>query len=183
MIQSHLLQIMALLAIEPPATIGERDLRDAVAAVLRASSIKPPYTDSTRRARYLAGSLGGKDVPDYAAEEGVDPDRNTETLAEVRVDIDNLALEGRAVHPPFRQGPRDQAQGSGGHLPPVPHLPAGFTAGTRPTRSGSASARTPWSSTSTSTAPVTFSASTAQRSWPSSTPPSCCPTAKCWKAS
>ena len=60
MIQSHLLQIMALLAIEPPATIGERDLRDAVATVLRASSIKAPYTDSTRRARYTAGpSTGG----------------------------------------------------------------------------------------------------------------------------
>ncbi|RAM35322.1 glucose-6-phosphate dehydrogenase [Arthrobacter globiformis] len=127
MIQSHLLQIMALLAIEPPATIGERDLRDAIAAVLRASSIKPPYTDSTRRARYLAGSLGGKDVPDYTAEEGVDPDRNTETLAEVRVDIDNWRWKGV----PFilRSGKalgtkRKEAVVT---FRPVPHLPAGFT--------------------------------------------------------
>ncbi|MDQ0619341.1 glucose-6-phosphate dehydrogenase [Arthrobacter globiformis] len=127
MIQSHLLQIMALLAIEPPATIGERDLRDAIAAVLRASSIKPPYTDSTRRARYLAGSLGGKDVPDYAREEGVDPGRNTETLAEVRVDIDNwrwkdvpfILRSGKALGTKRKEAVVT--------FRPVPHLPAGFT--------------------------------------------------------
>src|SRR4029453_2805769 len=89
MIQSHLLQIMALMAIEPPATIGERGLRDAIAAVLRASSIKAPFTESTHRARYLAGSIKGRNVPDYVEEEGVDPGRATETLAEVRVDIHN----------------------------------------------------------------------------------------------
>lgn len=127
MIQSHLLQIMALLAIEPPATIGERDLRDAIAAVLRASSIKPPYTDSTLRARYLAGSLGGKDVPNYAEEEGVDPDRHTETLAEVHVDIDNwrwkdvpfILRSGKALG-----SKRKEAVVT---FRPVPHLPGGFT--------------------------------------------------------
>ena len=72
MIQSHLLEIMALLAIEPPASIHERDLRDAVATVLRASSIKAPYGKSTRRARYTAGTIGGRKVPDYAKEDGVD---------------------------------------------------------------------------------------------------------------
>jgi glucose-6-phosphate 1-dehydrogenase len=89
MVQSHLLQIMALMAIEPPATIGERDLRDAIGTVLRASSIRTPYESSTRRARYTAGSVGGREVPDYVKEEGVDPDRSTETLAEVRVSIVN----------------------------------------------------------------------------------------------
>ncbi|GAB16115.1 glucose-6-phosphate 1-dehydrogenase [Arthrobacter globiformis NBRC 12137] len=127
MIQSHLLQIMALLAIEPPATIGERDLRDAIAAVLRASSIKPPYTESTRRARYLAGSLNGRDVPDYTAEEGVDPDRNTETLAEVHVGIANWRWKGV----PFilRSGKALGAKRKEAVVTfrPVPHLPAGFT--------------------------------------------------------
>ena len=62
MIQSHLLQIMALLAIEPPATIGERDLRDAMATVLRASSIKAalhgtaPAGPATRRAPSTGGT-------------------------------------------------------------------------------------------------------------------------------
>ncbi|HSN35872.1 MAG TPA: glucose-6-phosphate dehydrogenase [Arthrobacter sp.] len=127
MIQSHLLQIMALLAIEPPASVDERDLRDAVATVLRASSIKAPYARSTRRARYTAGSIGGRKVPDYASEEGVDAARGTETLAEVEVGIDNWRWQGV----PFilRSG---KALGSKRKeavvtFRPVPHLPRGFT--------------------------------------------------------
>jgi glucose-6-phosphate 1-dehydrogenase len=127
MIQSHLLQIMALMAIEPPATIGERDLRDAVSAVLRASSIKAPYAQSTRRARYTAGTVSGRKVPDYAREEGVDPARDTETLAEVRVEIDNWRWKGV----PFilRSGKalgvkRKEAVVT---FRPVPHLPTGFS--------------------------------------------------------
>ncbi|QNE14975.1 glucose-6-phosphate dehydrogenase [Pseudarthrobacter sp. NBSH8] len=127
MIQSHLLQIMALMAIEPPATLGERDLRDAIAAVLRASSISAPYAKSTRRATYTAGSIAGRKVPDYVQEEGVDASRGTETLAEVRVDIDNWRWKGV----PFilRSGKalgvkRKEAVVT---FRPVPHLPAGFT--------------------------------------------------------
>ncbi|MDN4644001.1 glucose-6-phosphate dehydrogenase [Arthrobacter sp. PsM3] len=127
MIQSHLLQIMALMAIEPPASVDERDLRDAVATVLRASSIKAPYAKSTRRARYTAGSIGGRKVPDYAKEEGVDAARGTETLAEVEVEINNWRWQGV----PFilRSGKalgtkRKEAVVT---FRPVPHLPRGFT--------------------------------------------------------
>lgn len=127
MVQSHLLQIMALLAIEPPASVDERDLRDAVATVLRASSIKAPYAKNTRRARYTAGSIGGRTVPDYAKEEGVDAARGTETLAEVVVEIDNWRWQGV----PFilRSGKalgikRKEAVVT---FRPVPHLPRGFT--------------------------------------------------------
>lgn len=134
MIQSHLLEIMALLAIEPPASVHERDLRDAVATVLRASSIKAPYGRSTRRARYTAGTIGGRKVPDYAREDGVDPSRGTETLAEVRVEIDNWRWQGV----PFilRSGKalgtrRKEAVVT---FRPVPHLPKGFTGVDAPNR-------------------------------------------------
>jgi len=126
MIQSHLLQIMALMAIDPPATIGERDLRDAVATVLRASSIKPPYEATTRRARYTAGDLAGKPVPNYADEEGVDASLNTETFAEVRVEIDNwrwkdvpfILRSGKALGKKRKEAVVT--------FRPVPHLPKGF---------------------------------------------------------
>lgn len=126
MIQSHLLQIMALMAIDPPATIGERDLRDAVATVLRASSIKPPYEATTRRARYTAGDLAGKPVPNYADEEGVDGSLNTETFAEVRVEIDNwrwkdvpfILRSGKALGKKRKEAVVT--------FRPVPHLPKGF---------------------------------------------------------
>lgn len=126
MIQSHLLQVMALLAIDPPASLGERDLRDAISEVLRACTIAAPYTETTRRARYKAGQIGDRSVPDYAREEGVDPARNTETLAEVRVGIANWRWKGV----PFilRSGKalgirRKEAVVT---FRPVPHLPSGF---------------------------------------------------------
>lgn len=127
MIQSHLLQIMALMAIEPPASIHERDLRDAIAGVLRACSVNGPFNRSTRRARYTAGTVGGKDVPDYAAEEGVDASRGTETLAEVQVGIDNWRWKGV----PFilRSGKALGAKRKEAVVTfrPVPHLPKGFS--------------------------------------------------------
>ncbi|WP_284975235.1 glucose-6-phosphate dehydrogenase [Arthrobacter sp. efr-133-TYG-104] len=127
MIQSHLLHIMAFLAIDAPASINAQDLRDAVATVLRASSIKAPYARSTHRARYTAGKLAGRTVPDYTAEAGVDPKRNTETLAEVQVDIDNwrwkgvpfILRSGKAIGPKRKEAVIT--------FRPVPHLPNGFT--------------------------------------------------------
>lgn len=134
MIQSHLLQIMALVAMEPPATIGERDLRDAITTVLRASSIKAPFDGSTRRARYTAGTMAGRAIPDYASEEGVDPTRNTETLAEVRVDIDNWRWKGV----PFilRSGKALGVKRKEAVITfrPVPHLPGGFSGVDSPNR-------------------------------------------------
>ncbi|GAA1852336.1 glucose-6-phosphate dehydrogenase [Microlunatus capsulatus] len=99
MIQSHLLQVLALVAMEPPAAVDETDLRDAKAQVLRACRVRGgDPTTAGRRARYTAGQVEGRDVPDYAAEPGVDPDRGTETLAELVVEIDN----GRWSGVPFR---------------------------------------------------------------------------------
>ncbi|GAA3704218.1 glucose-6-phosphate dehydrogenase [Zhihengliuella alba] len=93
MLQSHLLQVMALMAIDQPASIEERDLRDAVGQVLRAARVPDPARHS-RRARYTAGRIGERDVPDYTSEEGVDPELNTETLAEIQVEIANHRWAG-----------------------------------------------------------------------------------------
>ncbi|GAA1185845.1 glucose-6-phosphate dehydrogenase [Ornithinimicrobium humiphilum] len=90
MLQSHLLQILAFFAMEAPATMDAKEVRSLKAQVLRA--VHPWRHDpvaSSRRARYTAGTLEGREVPDYAAEEGVDPSRGTETLAELVVQLDN----------------------------------------------------------------------------------------------
>jgi glucose-6-phosphate 1-dehydrogenase len=89
-IQNHVLQVLALVAMEPP-TAAERDIRDRKVEALRA--VRPldrsEVASRTRRARYTAGRLagpprgGGQDVPSYPAERGVDPQRMTETFAEV----------------------------------------------------------------------------------------------------
>ncbi|ALX65842.1 glucose-6-phosphate 1-dehydrogenase [Microbacterium sp. XT11] len=95
MIQSHLLQVLALLAMDPPASLDERDLRDAKAAVLRATHVRgDDPAASSRRARYTAGRVGDRELPAYVDEEGVDAARNTETLAEVTFEVSNDRWEG-----------------------------------------------------------------------------------------
>ncbi|HEV7812026.1 MAG TPA: glucose-6-phosphate dehydrogenase [Leifsonia sp.] len=95
MIQSHLLQVMAVLAMEPPSTLDARDLWDAKALALRATRVfGDDPVRSTRRARYTAGAIEGRELPSYADEEGVDPSRNTETLAEATFEVDNWRWAG-----------------------------------------------------------------------------------------
>ncbi|WP_256842602.1 glucose-6-phosphate dehydrogenase [Ornithinimicrobium cryptoxanthini] len=95
MIQSHLLQILAFFAMEAPASLDEDEVRSLKAEVLTATRVwgGDPVTAS-RRARYTAGTIGARSVPDYVAEEGVDPALNTETLAEMIVEIDNDRWRG-----------------------------------------------------------------------------------------
>ncbi len=95
MIQSHSLQVLALLAMEAPSTLQARDFRDAKAAVLRATSVwaDDPATWS-RRARYTAGQIDGRALPSYVDEEGVDPDRNTETFAEMILAVNTWRWAG-----------------------------------------------------------------------------------------
>ncbi|MGO0575917.1 glucose-6-phosphate dehydrogenase [Ornithinimicrobium panacihumi] len=95
MIQSHLLEILAFFAMEAPATMHAEEIRSLKAQALRATH---PWghdaAGASRRARYTAGTLDGREIPDYAAEEGVDPERGTETLAQLTVQLDNARWAG-----------------------------------------------------------------------------------------
>jgi glucose-6-phosphate 1-dehydrogenase len=96
MIQSHLLVTLCFVAMEQPARADERSMRDARAAVLRAVptlTAAQSACDSVR-ARYTAGRIGTRDVPAYVDEQGVDPDRATETHAELTVHVDNWRWAG-----------------------------------------------------------------------------------------
>lgn len=95
MVQSHLLQLLAVVAMDPPATLGERDLRDATGAVLRAVRVAgDDVIASSHRARYTAGEVNGKPLPSYVDEDGVDEARHTETLAQVTFDVHTTRWEG-----------------------------------------------------------------------------------------
>ena len=124
MLQNHLLQLTALLAMEPPATMGERDLRDRKAELMRAvhTMTEQEVSAGTVRGRYIAGEINGHQVPSYTDERGVDPTRNTETFAQVTLTIDNW----RWADVPFtlRSGKalgRDRRE-MVVHLRKVPHL-------------------------------------------------------------
>jgi glucose-6-phosphate 1-dehydrogenase len=76
MLQNHLLQVLAVaLAGSVPPGVTLPDARHAVLSGLRA---RP---DTSRRARYSAGEIGGEEIPSYVDEEGVDPAHQTETFA------------------------------------------------------------------------------------------------------
>jgi glucose-6-phosphate 1-dehydrogenase len=96
MLQNHLLQLMCLVAMEPPHTLTARDLRDRKVDVLRAVRALSPdeVARHTTRARYTAGRIGDRAVPDYTAEPGVDPSRETETYAAMTCWIDNWRWAG-----------------------------------------------------------------------------------------
>jgi glucose-6-phosphate 1-dehydrogenase len=96
MVQNHLLQLLCLVAMEPPIGLGERDLRDRKVDVLR--SVRPLRAEDvaarTRRARYRAGRVGDRDIPGYVDEDGVAPERGTETFAEVVLELDSWRWSG-----------------------------------------------------------------------------------------
>jgi glucose-6-phosphate 1-dehydrogenase len=122
MLQNHLLQILAVVAMEPPAALDARSLAARKAAVLQA--VQPPadMARDTVRARYTAGTVDGRALPDYACEDGVDPARGTETYAEYTVTIDNPRWTGV----PFRLR-SGKALGGDRHeivlrFRPVPHV-------------------------------------------------------------
>jgi glucose-6-phosphate 1-dehydrogenase len=95
MLQSHALHVLSLLAMEPPSTITALDVRDGAAAVLRATRVwHNDPVGSSRRARYTAGTTNGRAVPSYVDEDGVDPDRGTETFAEMVVEVNNWRWAG-----------------------------------------------------------------------------------------
>ncbi|MFG2099940.1 glucose-6-phosphate dehydrogenase [Micromonospora echinaurantiaca] len=95
MVQSHLLQVLALIAMDAPPTLDAWDLRGRKAQVLRATRVwdGDPVRWS-RRARYTAGEAAGRRLPAYVDEPGIDPSRGTETLAEVVLAVDTWRWAG-----------------------------------------------------------------------------------------
>lgn len=127
MIQSHLLLMLAMFAMEEPARLDSVELRDLMEHTLRSTHLwNDDPIASSRRARYTAGTLQGRAIPSYVDEPGVEADRQTETLAEVTVEIRNSRWAGV----PFRLR-SGKALGDGVRaitvvFRPVAHQPEGF---------------------------------------------------------
>ena len=91
MIQNHVLQLLSLVAMEPPAAFEARAVRDEKAKVMRA--IRPIPIDHVHefvvRGQYIGGWAGGREVPAYRAEPKVSPTSCAETYAALKLHIDN----------------------------------------------------------------------------------------------
>jgi glucose-6-phosphate 1-dehydrogenase len=126
-VQNHLLQIFCLVAMEPPSSLGERDLRDRKVDVLRAVR---PFGDAdvaarTRRARYRAGRANGRDVPAYVDEDGVTSEHGTETFAEVTLELDSPRWSGTSFRLRTAKAMGENRMEVAVHFRPAADLPSG----------------------------------------------------------
>lgn len=124
MVQNHLLQLLCMVAMEPPATFEAEEIRNRKVDVLRAVR-KFSREDVSRfavRGQYGPGWIKGKQVPGYRQEHGVDPHSNTETYASVKFQLDNWRWQGVPFY--LRTGKRMTEKSSSITIQfrPVPHM-------------------------------------------------------------
>jgi glucose-6-phosphate 1-dehydrogenase len=94
--QNHMLQMLALVAMEPPMSFEADHVRDEKVKLLQA--IRPfdvgQLNDFFVRGQYGSGSIKGKDVKGYLEEEGINPDSKTETFVAAKLLMDNWRWQG-----------------------------------------------------------------------------------------
>jgi glucose-6-phosphate 1-dehydrogenase len=106
MVQNHLLQVMSLVCMEPPASLDAEAVRDEKVRLFRAvRRIEPGDVAAvSTRGQYGSGRLLGEQVAGYREEKGVAPDSTTETFVALKLHIDNPRWEGAPVY--LRTGKR-----------------------------------------------------------------------------
>jgi glucose-6-phosphate 1-dehydrogenase len=96
MVQNHLLQLLCIIAMEPPSSIDPDAVRDEKLKVLRA--IEPfsstDVLNNTVRGQYRAGAIDGKPVPGYLEEQGITRGSHTETFVALKAEINNWRWSG-----------------------------------------------------------------------------------------
>ncbi len=124
-VQNHMLQLLALTAMEPPARFAAEEVRDEKVKALRAVAPLEPGSlgDALVRGQYGAGHVGGEGVPGYREEEGVAEDSQTDTYVALRLRVDNWRWAGTPFY--LRTGKRLPERNTeiAVNFKPVPHLP------------------------------------------------------------
>lgn len=91
-VQNHMMQLLALVAMEPPALIEADSVANEKVKVLR--SILPPVEGDVVFGQYDKGMMGNEVVPGYLSEKGVAPNSNTETFVAMKLSINNWRWQG-----------------------------------------------------------------------------------------
>ncbi|WP_241248874.1 glucose-6-phosphate dehydrogenase [Rhodococcus sp. X156] len=93
-IQNHLLQLLAFIAMEEPISFDPHELQAEKIKVLSATRLVQPLDDTTARGQYTGGWQGGQQVVGLLEEEGFAKDSTTETFAAITVDVDTRRWAG-----------------------------------------------------------------------------------------
>ena len=91
-VQNHLFQVLALVAMDPPLSFDAESIRNEKVKVLQ--SIQPIHPHDVVRGQYTAGKIDGDPVVGYREELGVSPDSTTETFAALRVHLESWRWSG-----------------------------------------------------------------------------------------
>ncbi len=112
MVQNHMLQLLTLIAMEPPANLSTESIRDEKVKVLKALEHFTPQTaqEFIVRGQYGAGKIDGKKVRAYRAEEKVSLISNVETFVALKVNVANFRWAGVPFY--IRTGKRMQNKGT-----------------------------------------------------------------------
>ena len=126
-VQNHAMQVLSLVAMEPPASFDADAIRDEKVKVLR-SVVPIDLEHDVVRGQYGAGIVAAEPVVGYRDEEGVAPDSTTETFLATRLLVDNWRWAGVPFH--LRAGKRlaEHVTEVVLRFRPVPHLPLPTTA-------------------------------------------------------
>jgi glucose-6-phosphate 1-dehydrogenase len=93
-IQNHLMQLLALIAMEEPINFHPHELKDEKVKVLSAVRLAQPLSETTSRGQYAAGWQGGEKVVGLLDEEGFSKDSKTETYAAITLEVDTRRWAG-----------------------------------------------------------------------------------------
>ena len=93
-IQNHLLQLLAFIAMEEPTSFSSDELRAEKTKVLKATRLVGPLEETTARGQYVGGWQGGENVRGLKEEEGFDPESGTETFAAITCEVDTRRWAG-----------------------------------------------------------------------------------------
>jgi glucose-6-phosphate 1-dehydrogenase len=95
-VQNHMLQVLAFVAMEPPATLTARDVKDAKLRVVRdlLPIAGPDVGRRIVRGQYTAGEVEGEQAEGYREEYGVAPDSTTETYVAIRAEVESWRWAG-----------------------------------------------------------------------------------------
>jgi glucose-6-phosphate 1-dehydrogenase len=136
MVQSHILQVLCMIASEPPRSTGADAVRDSKLDVIR--SLRPyDRADVDRlvvRGQYVEGLVGGEKAKSYRDEEHIEPDSKIETFVALKCYIENWRWAGKRNRHLFQTGPAHplQRQAGPGLAPELPFDSHSARRGPRP---------------------------------------------------
>ncbi len=137
-IQNHLIQLLALTAMEEPVSFNPHELQAEKIKVLSATRPLQPLDKTTARGQYAAGWQGSEKVPGLLEEDGFAEDSTTETFAAITLEVDTRRWAGGSVLPAHREtvAPQGDRGGTGVQAGSAPAVRQHDDRGTRQERPG-----------------------------------------------